>query len=116
MNQVQQLLNKIFFEQETQYESPRHDVEIMLEMVNEFTERFRDVKPEQLSDIVHSFFEDVSQSENTELEDLLIQTDYWLNEYRHVSTEYQEFDWDLTFDSWVSTVLMKCEEIIDGCD
>ena len=116
MNHLQKLLNKIFFEQETQYKSPRHNSEIMIDMVDEYTERFRDVKSDQLRLSVQSFFWDVAQSEDKDLEELLIQTDYWLNEYKNIKTEYQEFDWDMEFDSWIYTIIMKCEEIIDGCE
>lgn len=106
MNQVKNLVNRIFLDQDNSYESPRHGNIGMIEYTED---RVSLICDEDMS--FQEFVDLMGDSSDSRVLELLVEIDYWLDEYKHVQTEYQEFDWDIYFDQEIQ----KLFDCFDKC-
>lgn len=116
MNKVETLLNMLFLFPSESYTKPRYEKEMMLEYLSENLVEFYGFSMGTVERLLPSFFHKVSVIGDSNLENLLNDLDYWMEEYKYVQTEYQENEYDLVFDNMLWSVFEKLDLIVNRCE
>lgn len=116
MNKVETLLNMLFLYPSQSYTNPRYDKESMLEKLYEHDVEFYGVPIETLEKLLPTFFNKVAGCEESNLRNLLVELNYWMEEYKYVQTENQENDYDRVFDPILGSVFNEIDEIVNRCE
>ena len=98
MSKVETLLNMLFLFPSESYTKPRYEKEMMLEHLSENLDEFYGISMGMVERLLPSFFHKVSGISDSNLENLLNDLDYWMEEHKYVQTEYEENNYDLVFD------------------
>lgn len=104
MNITKSLAEKIFFNQETSYECPRHG-DLIKELVCDNVGLIWE-KGVSYEDFVGL----VSESEEEVVRFYLTELDNYLVDYKYVRTESQEMDWDQDFERTLWALVDKFED------
>lgn len=116
MNKVETLLNMLFLSPSQSYTNPRYEKEIMLEHLSENLGESYGVSIKNLEKLLPTFFNEVARCEESNIENLLDDLDFWMEEYKYVQTEYQENKYDLVFDKMLWSVFDEIGEIVNRCE
>ena len=116
MNKVETLLNMLFLSPSQSYTNPRYEKETMLEHLSENLGQSFGVPIETLEKLLPNFFNKVAGCEESNLESLLDDLDFWMEEHKYVQTEYEENRYDLVFDKMLWSVFDEIDEIVNRCE
>lgn len=116
MNKVETLLNMLFLSPSQSFTFPRYDNEAMLEHLSENLGEYFGVPIDTLEKLLPTFFNKIAGCKESNLESLLNDLDFWMEEYKYVQTEYQENKYDLVFDNMLQSVFDEIREIVNRCE
>ena len=91
MNNANELVNKIFENQENSYEAPRYG-----EQMAEFVDENIGIG-NKYSRKYDSLLDRLKGTNNEDEIELLMELDNHLNDYQYVRNEFEELDWDILF-------------------
>ena len=88
----------------------------MFEHLCENINEFHGVPSETLERTLPTVFHNISGNVDSNLETLLNDLDYLMEEYKYVQTEYQENEYDLVFDNMLWSVLDMIDQVVNRCE